>query len=498
MGRRLRPQEKGIFPEGLDAALKSRVTLLHTNDLHSHLEQAAQIAGYVKQTRRQVSADELLLVDCGDFLDRARPETEGTGGTVNRSLIRAIGYDALLPGNNEGLTYTFEQLDSFYRDLSIPVVCANFRPLHSSRRVDWLTSSLKIRKSGLNIGLIGLTAPFNDYYRLLGWHALDPIETAHAEVERLRGEVDILIVMSHLGLRMDEQLASLVPGIDLILGSHTHHLLEKPLYVGRTAISAAGKFGNHVGHLELFQGSSPDRILVHGGCFPTDGWQLDEEAVSIIETERERAKHRLSRVIAMLDEPLEWEPDKESPLSVLLAQAVRQRTGAEIALVNAGQFLGGLPAGEVTEETIHALCPSPINCCVMNLTGRELLQVMEESLLPEFYGMSIRGFGFRGNVLGTLCYDGLEAEIDMDRGPYDRIVNVQAAGEPLDPDREYEIGTLDMFTFGVGHVSLKKGRNIRYLLPEFIRELLWEALGDAEMVRDSRRRRLRFRGEKQE
>lgn len=484
--------EGNLNLEDLMDTVKSRVTLLHTNDLHSHLEQAARIAGYVKQTRRQVTADKLLLLDCGDFLDRARPETEGTQGMVNRSLIQAIGYDALVLGNNEGLTYTFEQLDSFYRELSIPVVCANFRPLHPDRQVDWLTPSLTVNKSGLKIGLIGLTAPFNDYYRLLGWHASDPFEAAHAEVQRLRGEVDAVIVMSHLGFRLDEKLAESVPGIDLILGAHTHHLIEKPVYIGRTAISAAGKFGNHVGHLELVPGADDDQIFILGGCFPTDGLEEDEEALSIIERERLNAKRRLSRVVAVLEEPLEWEPNRESPLSVLLAAAVRRKTGAEIALINAGQFLGGLPAGEVTEETIHSLCPSPINCCVMQLTGRELLQVMEESLLPEYYGLAIRGFGFRGKVMGTLCYDGLQAEINMKRPPYQRVQNVWVGDQPLDLDREYEIGTLDMFTFGVGHVSLKNGRNIRYLLPEFIRELLWEALGNADLVKDSRRSRLRF------
>ena len=472
--------------------LKSRVTLLHTNDLHSHLERAARIAGYVKQTRRKVPQDRLLLVDCGDFLDRARPETEGTLGKVNRSLLRAIGYDALLLGNNEGLTYTFEQLDSFYRDLSIPVVCANFRPMYPNRKVDWLTPSLVVVKSGLKIGLIGLTAPFSEYYRLLGWHASDPFEAAYAEVRRLRGEVDAIVVLSHLGLSLDERLAAEVPGIDLILGSHTHHLLEKPLYVGQTAISAAGQFGTHVGHLELVPGTEEKQIFIRGGCYPTDGLQEDEEALRIIEAERELAKVRLSRVVAVLKEPLEWEPDKESPLSVLLAAAVRRKTEAQISLVNAGQFLGGLPAGEVTEEMIHALCPSPINCCVMRLTGREILQVMEESLLPEYYGMQIKGFGFRGKVLGTLCYDGLQAEIDLARPPYQKVLHVRIGDEPLDPEREYEVGTLDMFSFGVGHLSLKNGRNVRYLLPEFIRELLWDALRDEELVNDSRRSRLRL------
>lgn len=470
----------------------SRVTLLHTNDIHSHLEQAAQIAAYVKTVRREVTADGLLLVDCGDFLDRARPETEGTLGGVNRAMLRAIGYDAVVLGNNEGLTYDFDQLHAYYEGLSIPVVCANFRPLDPARRVDWLVPSLTLRKSGLKIGLIGLTAPFNDYYELLGWHASDPLEAARTETERIRPHVDVVVVMSHLGLRHDERLAAQVPGIDLILGAHTHHLLEKPLYVGDTAISAAGKFGQHVGHLELVRETACSEIRASGGCLPTEGMPADETVSAIIAEGREEAARRMSRVVATLDDPLPWSFDKESPLSDLLASIVRSQTGMDIGLVNAGQFLGGLPAGGVTEADIHALCPSPINCCSMKLTGRELLRVMEESLLPEFYGLEIRGFGFRGHVMGTLCYDGLEAEAVIARPPYERIVSVTVNGEPLDPDREYGIGTLDMFTFGVGHPQLKSGRDVRYHLPELIRELLCEGLGDPELVRDARRVRMRI------
>ncbi len=446
--------------------------------------------------RSRVPADELLVVDCGDFLDRARPETEGTGGEVNRNLLCSIGYDAVLPGNNEGLTMTFEQLDAFYGGLPIPVVCANFRPLDPQRKVQWLQPSLLIRKAGWNVGLIGLTAPFNDYYRLLGWSAADPIETAEAEVAKIRSEADIVIVLSHLGLRQDERLAASVRGIDLILGAHTHHLLEKPLDVGGTMMSAAGKFGMYAGHLEISRDAGGDRAEIRGGCLSTEGWPRDAEAESIIAAGRESAKRRMSRVVAELKEPLDWAPDRESPLSVLLAEIVRRKTGAEIGLVNAGQFLGALPAGPVTEERVHALCPSPINCCLMELTGRELLQAMEESLLPEFAGLEIKGFGFRGRVLGTLCFDGLEGTADLSRMPYDRVLEVRVGGERLDPDRAYKVGTLDMFTFGAGYAGLRNGRNVKYVLPEFIRELLWEGLGDEELLSGARWRRIRLTGER--
>jgi 5'-nucleotidase len=469
---------------------KGRLTIVHTNDIHSHLEAASRIAGYVKALRDGTPADQLLVVDCGDFLDRARLETEGTGGGVNRELLQEIGYDAVVPGNNEGLTYTFEQLDVLYGELSIPVICANFRPLDPSREVSWLLPSLVLNKAGMKIGLIGLTAPFNDYYRLLGWKAAEPIEAAAEEVRRLREQVDLIIVLSHLGLRQDERLASAVEGIDLILGAHTHHLLEKPLYIGNTAISAAGKFGQHIGRLDLTREANVSRMDITGGCFPAANLMSDPGADSIIRKCGEEAVRRMNRTVALLDEPLPWVSDQESPLSNLLAAVVRRRTRAEIGMVNAGQFLGGLPAGKITEALIHSLCPSPINCCCMRLTGREILQAMEESLLPEYYDLEIRGFGFRGKRLGTLCYDGLEAEVDPFGLPHQRYRNVRINGEPMDPDREYEVGTLDMFTFGVGYTGLKAGRDVRYLLPELIRELLCDALSDRALIDGARKRRI--------
>jgi len=473
----------------------SELLLLHTNDLHSHLEAASRIAQYVKQQRMAVPAERLLLLDCGDFLDRARMETEGTDADINRLLLREIGYDAMTIGNNEGLTYTREQLDRYYGNLSIPVVCTNFEPLEPRTRPAWLVPSLILRKAGMRIGLIGLTAPFNDYYELLGWHSADPIAAAGAEVERLRGQADLIVVLSHLGLRQDERLAAEVGGIDLILGAHTHHLLEQPLIVGRTVLSAAGKFGQHIGRLQLRKTSSDrdgekPRIAVDGGCLPTEGWAGDEASAAIAAAGFAEAKRRMSRVIAVLDRPLARLPDAESPLVNLLAAAVRERTGAAIGLVNAGQLLDGLKAGDVTEERIHAICPSPINCCLIRLTGKQLIRAMEESLLPEFIGLEIRGFGFRGKVLGTLAYDGLAADVDMKRQPYDRVTRVLVNGEPLDPEREYEVGTLDMFTFGIGYVGLKEGRNVRYLLPEFIRELLCEALANPRLIENSQRKRI--------
>jgi 5'-nucleotidase len=471
------------------------LTLLHTNDLHSHFVETSRIASYIERIRQGVSSEKLLLVDCGDFLDRARLETEGTQGAANRTVLETIGYDAVLIGNNEGLSYTTEELDILFRDMPIPIVCANMTLSKSRQCPSWMVPTLMLEKSGIRIGLIGLTAPFNEYYELLGWNAADPMDTVKLEVERMRREVDVIIVLSHLGLRQDERMAASVEGIDLILGGHTHHLLEVPLLIEGTVIGAAGKFGSHIGHLELTFETGNKLVKISGGCIPTDEFPRHAAVDSLMDSYRTVAKQRMSRKVATVTEPLDWQSELESPLANLLACAVRNSTSAEIGLVNAGQLLQGLPEGEVSEETIHAICPSPINLCLIKLRGSRIIRALEESLLPEFHELHIRGYGFRGRVLGTICLDGAEVTVDPSRAPYDRITHVQVNGEPLIEDRLYSVGTLDMFTFGVGYLSLKEGQVMRYFVPEFIRDVLSQALNQEAWIKDCRRLRWRFQTE---
>ncbi|TFE30632.1 bifunctional metallophosphatase/5'-nucleotidase [Cohnella luojiensis] len=462
------------------------LTLLHTNDLHSHFEETSRIAGYVGRVKDRVDHDKFLVLDCGDFLDRARLETEGSQGAVNRAVLEHIGFDAVMFGNNEGLSYTLEQLDVLFRDMPIPIVCANMVLSETERRPSWMVPNLKLVRAGIRIGLIGVTAPFNEYYKLLGWDAGNPIDVLKDEVDRLRPEVDVLIVLSHLGIRQDERIASTIEGIDIILGGHTHHLLEVPLIIGNTAICAAGKFGYYIGHLELAFDQDNKLVKVTGRSLATDDYPRQPEMDNLVEGFRERARLSMNRVIADLAEPLDCRNDAESPLPTLLAIAVRRITGAEIGLVNSGQLLQGLSSGKVTEETIHAICPSPINPCLIKLSGALILRSLEESLLPDFQELEIRGFGFRGRVLGMLCLDGLEVMADLSQAPYHRVKEVRVHGDLLDESRIYSVGTLDMFTFGVGYVGLKEGRDVRYFLPEFIRNALSHALNEEHWIKESR------------
>jgi 2',3'-cyclic-nucleotide 2'-phosphodiesterase (5'-nucleotidase family) len=349
--------------------------------------------------------------------------------------------------------------------------------------------------------MIGVTAFFPEFYRLLGWQIQEPLKVTAELVRKLRPRVDLVVVLSHLGLKQDERMAAEIEGIDVILGGHTHHLLEQPLRIGDTMLCGAGKFGQYIGVVDIgFHPVTRKPIQMEGyvrGITTsltdpnpeqelTSAHLLGGQIERRIEEHRLHAQQVLSREMARLKHPMDADWYREAPLGNLLAAALRKWTGTDIGLVNAGQLLEGLEQGSVTAGRLLEICPSPINPSRMILTGRQILQALEESLLPEFTEKRLYGFGFRGKVLGMINVDGLSVEYDPEGPAYRKIREVRiGASELLDPEREYRVGTIDMFTFGIGYLSLSQGKQTEYYLPEFIRDLIGQALNDPTAIEAS-------------
>lgn len=448
------------------------LTILYTNDLHSHFGAMGRIASMVNELRQQRN-EAVLLLDIGDHMDRAAPETEGTMGQANVDVLNLTAYDAITIGNNEGLTFTPEQLGQAYAGLVCEVVCANMLDVETGKPPIWMKKHTVLTRAGFKIGLIGATAAYAEFYKLLGLDALDPLESIARSVNELRSEVDLVVVMSHVGLPFDRQLAEQVPGIDLILGGHTHHLLEEPLWIGQTAIAAAGKFGRHLGQITIARDELTGRAKVIAGvCLPVESGPEEPHVVEALDIHRLRAVERMSRTVAVIEEELPVRYDTESPFGNLLAQAVRRFTKSDLSIINSGQLLAGLPAGEISEGMLHQRCPSPINPCRMKLLGKHILYSLEQSLLADITDKAIFGFGFRGKQLGGICVDGMDIIYDPTAPAFHKIIQASIQGVPIVPEDVYSVGTLDMFTFGIGYECLKQGSDQEFLLPEFLRDLL--------------------------
>lgn len=467
--------------------MKRHIHILHTNDIHSHLERTPQIATMIKTFRDAAESrgDAVVTVDVGDHMDRMRAETEGTKGQANVAIMNETGYDYVTLGNNEGLTFPRDVLSRMYDDAAFQVILSNWHHLRTNRRPAWMVPYAVREWFGCRVGFIAVTIPFNAFYRLLGWVVTDPFDVVRRYVSELRTEqrADVIVVLSHLGLRYDEQLAEQIPGIDVILGGHTHHLLQRIVKHGDTYLAATGKFGEYVGAVTLTVDEGTGVLVdISGKCHPVDGRARDPNIVRLLKDVEAEADRELSRAVIRLkrDLPLDWEG--ESAFGNLLADGLLEEMDADVAVVNSGQLLQKLPAGTVTLKHLHRICPSPINPCRIRLAGRHLRQALEESLIAEFQHMPIRGFGFRGTQLGSLAVAGMEVHYRPAAPPYEKIVDIRVRGMPFSDETLYRVATIDMFTFGIGYKSLKEGDEVTFYLPDFIRDLLARQLKRAAHI----------------
>ena len=85
--------------------------------------------------------------------------------------------------------------------------------------------------------------------------------------------------------------------------------------------------------------------------------------------------------------------------------------------------------------------------------------------------------------------DGVEIRWNDEAEPYNKITSISINGQAFDDEQEYLVGTIDMFTFGVGYETIKGGTDVRFYLPEFIRDVLERELQDSSALSESHRLR---------
>lgn len=245
----------GVFLGSVPLEILSReelltLTILHTNDLHCHIEPftgsnekfngkggLARISEYNRKCREENQAT--ILLDAGDMF-QGTPYFNFFGGDLILKVMTEAGYDAGTIGNHEfdnGLKGIEEALPS----AGFPIISSNYDfsdTLLAGRFLPWRI----LRKTGLKIGIYALGIELNGLVSPKNFgntKYLDPISTA-AETERflsLEKNCDLVICLSHLGLKYQENkvsdlvLAGETEHTDLIIGGHTHTYLEEPMLV---------------------------------------------------------------------------------------------------------------------------------------------------------------------------------------------------------------------------------------------------------------------------
>lgn len=237
--------------------------ILHTNDFHSRLADAQA------QTIRRAKdgLENALLLDAGDAISAGNVGVR-PGGEPILTLMSVTGYDAMTMGNRE-----FHVADALLRckigKAQFPILCANMRWREDQGEILPVASQIvKTMLSGLRVGVFGLTVPMvtpRMTARVLSAFVFDdPVAVARQQIAGLRSQVDVLIALTHIGIREDERLAAACPDIDLIVGGHSHVTLETPKVVNGVPIVQAKMYGHYLGHVVLEVGEAGQKPAVSG------------------------------------------------------------------------------------------------------------------------------------------------------------------------------------------------------------------------------------------
>jgi 5'-nucleotidase len=314
-----------------------------------------------------------------------------------------------------------------------------------------------------------------DLYSLFGLTPLDPATILPGLIAKVRGKgARTVILLSHLGARDDQELAARVSGVDLILGGHSHTQLYPPVTVGRTIIAQAGEHGRFLGRLDVEVQPLTGRLtLRHAELISvTEDIPGDPVTLGAIEAERRSVADIGRQVVAELAGALEASEEDECRAGDLLADALLDRVpGAQAALVLAGHWRSGLPAGPVSLRDLNAALPSTGNPARAELTGDQIVKWLSAALRPE--NATRRPKTLRGVAMGMPHVAGITVRYD----PLTfAVVDVRMGGELLDARRTYVVAASDLeFAESVGYLPLALDQvtyEVPIILPEVVREYM--------------------------
>lgn len=396
----------------MGAALGAPVdlTILHTNDLHSHFRPEKTPLGLGGIARIATAAHALrknhpntLMLDAGDWAEGSIYFTEQAGSEALRMMDR-IGYDAVLVGNHDwinGPDVLLESLENAAPRFS--VLGTNLSADGYARKKDFhkriLPYAIK-EVGGVKVALIGLATFEMIYDKFFSpIQIVDPFPLTRRLVKKLKKEADIIIVLSHNSVLMNENFLRAIPEIDLIIGGHDHRLLLEPVKVERKNaapgyIVEAGSRGRYLGKLNLQvsprseQGAAPALRLVSAELLQMDRRiPEDPEALAQVERVEQQIENRFGPIFSdhLGESEMELGHDgMENAIGDFITDAYRDFTPVDLAIDQNRFIYGELHAGPIHSADVFNAHPGIYNpktgkawtLKILPMRGRTLLWLL--------------------------------------------------------------------------------------------------------------------------
>jgi 5'-nucleotidase / UDP-sugar diphosphatase len=470
----------------MDEKTKTRLTILHTNDMHGRYRPISVIKGSatsqtgdpgrtwdefdregtaggfpalataVGRVRREQGPDNVLLVDGGDtFSDDLLGNL--TRGEVVIRLMNSLGYQLMALGNHD-YDYGSERTRELDQIANFPMRAANVvevktgMPFLGDPTMVFEAADIRVGFLTLTYHNTGYTGNSKNYE---GLEFKDGVEAARQYLPDLRRRSDLVVVLSHLGSAMDRVLVREVPEMDIIIGAHSHDRISNER-IGDVTLVQAVSDNSVLGEIVVsLHGTQITNVKSRLHTLWLDEFPEDQEIARQVEALRAPYKGTLEEVIAIAAAPIGRNYRSESPFDKLVGEIICAETGAEIAFMPGVGYGVTLLPGAITREALYTLIPHPAKLVTMRLTGDHILEILEQCATNQAPGDP------RLIVGGLVQTAGLRWSVDFAQPSGSRVSAVYVRGEPIRKDKHYPIGTNAGMARGLHrYTAFTKGQDV--------------------------------------
>jgi S-sulfosulfanyl-L-cysteine sulfohydrolase len=403
----------------------------------------AYIKTVIDRIREERGADKCLLLDSGDTWQGTAIGLK-TGGEAIVKAQNMMGVDVMV-GHWE-FTYGKEQVLKLAGSketggmLNADFVSQN---ISDERSNELIYRPYVVRKvGGAKIGVLGQSFPYTkatNPRNVDGWAFGLRLDEMQRQVNELKSQCDVVVLLSHDGFSLDQEVARRVKGIDILLSGHTHDPAPRPLRIGETLIVISGSHGKYVSRLDLdiksgkLRGYSYKLIPIATNLIPAHA-----EAQKFVEEVYAPYEKELSAPIGRTESLLYKRDTFYSTFDNLIGEAVQQAMDCDIVLTPGYRWGTTLLPGEVirADDVYDVTAITYPEVYTFEMKGEQFHKLLENFANNVFNPDPIYQQGGDMARLFGMTY---EIEIGADLGK--RIRNIVVGGKPLDPSRDYLISS---------------------------------------------------------
>lgn len=362
-----------IFSVILKASDTTKIIILHTNDTHSKIDQMAKLAYKVDWYRQ--NNENVFLFSAGDiFTGNPIVDKYKDPGYPMIDLMNDIEYDISCIGNHE-FDYGQKTLNKRIQQANFPFICANVdatdaflnqpKPFH------------KFFVDDISIGVVGFIQiddngyPSSNPLHLGNLVFIDAVKNAK-QYTKYSDSADILIALSHLGVKNDIRLAKKIKIFDAIIGGHSHTFLKDGIKAKKSLIVQASSYNNNLGVLTI--------LYSNGDVVSISDTLIDIRNIKNIDPQIKRKIDGFNNnpyFYTVIGEAVN-DITGDGELGALMTDAARDTLGVDIVLQNIGGIrLNKISKGDITIKNILELSPFGNTFVIMDLNVEQIKELFK-------------------------------------------------------------------------------------------------------------------------